>query len=74
MPSVPSPTRPATALLAEPPPAPTAVRGPFQRTARPVRPLTRPVAVVRRGPPLWRVHECVFAVLALESEPVDPRL
>jgi protein phosphatase len=21
-----------------------------------------------------RVHECVFAVLALESEPVDPRL
>ena len=26
------------------------------------------------GEPLWRVHECVFAVLALESEPVDPRL
>jgi protein phosphatase len=24
--------------------------------------------------PLWRVHQCVFAVLALESEPVDPRL
>lgn len=24
--------------------------------------------------PLYRVHECVFAVLALESEPVDPRL
>lgn len=24
--------------------------------------------------PLWRVHEAVFAVLALESEPVDPRL
>jgi protein phosphatase len=24
--------------------------------------------------PLWRIHECVFAVLALESEPVDPRL
>jgi protein phosphatase len=23
---------------------------------------------------LARVHECVFAVLALESEPVDPRL
>lgn len=23
---------------------------------------------------LWRVHECVFGVLALESEPVDPRL
>ena len=27
-----------------------------------------------RGEPLWRIHECVFAVLALESEPVDPRL
>jgi protein phosphatase len=24
--------------------------------------------------PFWRVHEAVFAVLALESEPVDPRL
>ncbi len=29
---------------------------------------------VVRGEPLWRVHECVFAVLALESEPIDPRL
>ncbi len=29
---------------------------------------------VARGEPLWRVHECVSAVLALESEPVDPRL
>jgi protein phosphatase len=27
-----------------------------------------------RGEPLWRIHECVFAVLACESEPVDPRL
>ncbi|MEV7151145.1 polynucleotide kinase-phosphatase [Streptomyces sp. NPDC093084] len=26
------------------------------------------------GEPLWRVHEAVFGVLALESEPVDPRL
>ena len=26
------------------------------------------------GEPLHRVHECVFAVLAMESEPVDPRL
>ena len=26
------------------------------------------------GEPLWRVHEAVAAVLALESEPVDPRL
>ena len=24
--------------------------------------------------PLRRVHECVFGVLALESEPVDPRM
>jgi protein phosphatase len=32
--------------------------------------LTRFVA----GEPLRRVHECVFAVLALESEPIDPRL
>jgi hypothetical protein len=24
--------------------------------------------------PLWRIHECVFAVLALETEPADPRL
>jgi hypothetical protein len=28
---------------------------------------------VREEPP-YRVHECVFGVLALESEPVDPRL
>jgi protein phosphatase len=27
-----------------------------------------------REEPLRRVHECVFGVLALESEPVDPRL
>jgi protein phosphatase len=27
-----------------------------------------------RAEPLWRVHEPVVAVLALESEPVDPRL
>jgi len=26
------------------------------------------------GAPLWQVHQLVFAVLALESEPVDPRL
>lgn len=24
--------------------------------------------------PLYKVHECAFGVLALESEPVDPRL
>lgn len=27
-----------------------------------------------RKEPLYRVHECVFGVLALESEPMDPRL
>jgi protein phosphatase len=27
-----------------------------------------------RHEPLRRIHECVFGVLALESEPVDPRL
>jgi hypothetical protein len=29
---------------------------------------------VARGEPLWRIHEVAFAVLALESEPADPRL
>ena len=27
-----------------------------------------------RREPLRRVHECAFAVLAMESEPADPRL
>jgi hypothetical protein len=27
-----------------------------------------------RSEPLRRVHECAFGVLAMESEPVDPRL
>ena len=27
-----------------------------------------------KNEPLYRVHECVFGILALESEPVDPRL
>ena len=27
-----------------------------------------------RREPLRRIHECVFGVLALESEPADPRL
>jgi protein phosphatase len=29
---------------------------------------------VAAGEPIWRVHAAVFAILALESEPVDPRL
>jgi len=32
------------------------------------------LAAAAGGGPLWRVHELVFAVLASESEPVDPRL
>jgi len=24
--------------------------------------------------PLWRMHECIFDGLTLESEPMDPRL
>jgi len=27
-----------------------------------------------KNEPLYRVHECVFGILSLESEPVDPRL
>lgn len=26
------------------------------------------------GEPTWRVHQAVFGVLAMESEPIDPRL
>ncbi|MEV6971680.1 polynucleotide kinase-phosphatase [Hamadaea sp. NPDC051192] len=32
------------------------------------------LAAVAADGPLWRVHELVFAILASESEPVDPRL
>ncbi|NVI89837.1 AAA family ATPase [Actinomadura sp. BRA 177] len=32
------------------------------------------LARLAAGEPLWRVHQAVFDVLALESEPVDPRL
>ncbi|MDQ3927932.1 MAG: polynucleotide kinase-phosphatase, partial [Chloroflexota bacterium] len=37
---------------------------------------TRPENLERfvRQEPLRRVHECAFGVLALESEPLDPRL
>ena len=49
-------------------PRPQAVDGAARVRAR--------AGVARRAArePLWRVHEPVFAVLALESEPVDPRL
>ncbi|QIK64868.1 polynucleotide kinase-phosphatase [Leucobacter viscericola] len=29
---------------------------------------------VARSEPVWRIHEAVFAILALESDPIDPRL
>jgi len=40
--------------------------------ARAREPASRSVCCKRE--PLRRVQECVFGVLALESEPVDPRL
>lgn len=36
--------------------------------------LAETLAQLVRREPLRCVHECVFGVLALESEPVDPRL
>nr|WP_281188027.1 hypothetical protein [Glycomyces harbinensis] len=30
--------------------------------------------LVAKGAPPWQVHQYAFAILALESEPVDPRL
>ncbi|MFB9661302.1 polynucleotide kinase-phosphatase [Glycomyces mayteni] len=30
--------------------------------------------LVAKNAPLWQIHQYVFAILALESEPVDPRL
>ena len=48
----------------------SAGRGPLREFALGIEALER---FVRREP-LRRVHECVFGVLALESEPVDPRL
>jgi hypothetical protein len=37
--------------------------------------LNPPAPLARSTPSrLRRVHECVFGVLALKSEPVDPRL
>lgn len=42
--------------------------------AFPHRPLDDGDTVDLGGLDLRRVHECAFAVLALESEPVDPRL
>jgi len=52
-------------------------RGVGAKRALALRELALGVEALRRfveGEPLRRVHECVFGVLALESEPVDPRL
>ena len=59
--------------------APRPVEGPVARAqaragAAGVRARAGVAGPAGRGEPLWRVHEPVFAVLALESEPVDPRL
>ncbi|WP_442753303.1 hypothetical protein ACNHKD_09815 [Methylocystis sp. JAN1] len=35
---------------------------------------SQPALNVRGHEPLRRIHECVFAVSAFESEPIDPRL
>ena len=45
----------------------------FARHPR-VRTRHRGAGAIRRREPLYRVHECVFGVLAMETEPVDPRL
>ena len=48
----------------------TSAPSPLREFALGIEALERFVA----GEPLYRVHECVFGVLALESEPVDPTL
>ena len=52
-------------------------RGLGHKRSLAIREFTLGLEALRRfvaGDPLYRVHECVFGVLALESEPVDPRL
>jgi protein phosphatase len=52
-------------------------RGLFRKRSLAVREFALGVEALERfvrGEPLRRVHECVFGVLALESEPIDPRL
>ena len=52
-------------------------RGPGRKRSLAVREFGLGVEALERfvrHEPLRRVHECVFGVLALESEPVDPRL
>lgn len=52
-------------------------RNPGRKRALALREFALGVEALERfvaAEPLYRVHECVFGVLALESEPVDPRL
>src|SRR5215210_3396727 len=52
-------------------------RGLGRKRGLALREYTLGVAALDRfvaGEPLWRGHELVFAILACESEPVDPRL
>ena len=69
-----TPTRPPATdlglLLAKHPNRVQRFELPFGAVALGVEGLERFV----RGEPLRRVHECAFAVLALETEPVEPRL
>lgn len=48
-----------------------------QKRAMALREYALGLEAVRRavaGEPVWRIHQCVFGVLGMESEPVDPRL
>jgi len=52
-------------------------RGLFRKRSLAIREFALGVEALERfvrHEPLRRVHECVFGVLALESEPIDPRL
>jgi len=62
------PTRPLGGASPARPPGPPGPSGPAGPAADPPR------ERFTAGEPLYRVHRCVFGVLALESEPVDPRL
>ena len=52
-------------------------RGLFKKRSLAIREFALGIEALERfvsGAPLRQVHECVFGVLALESEPIDPRL
>jgi protein phosphatase len=56
------------------PPEPAALRARRLAAGSGVSPGIESIEQFARREPLRRVHECVFGVLALESEPVDPGL